>query len=57
LRQDDIEYDGKRSGDIVEGNFDPLEAEVVESDHSNKYNTEREDLLTDGSVVFCLGEL
>mmetsp|Transcript_20422 Transcript_20422/g.59115 ORF Transcript_20422/g.59115 Transcript_20422/m.59115 type:complete len:292 (-) Transcript_20422:437-1312(-) len=51
VREEDVEHDGERSGDVVERHLDPLEAEVVEGDHPHEDNRQGEDSPRDGHVV------
>ncbi|VEU39608.1 unnamed protein product [Pseudo-nitzschia multistriata] len=57
VAQNDVENNGEAPRNVVEGDLDPLEAEVVEGDHAHKDHREGEDLLSDGRLVLRLGEL
>lgn len=48
--EEDVEEDGERAGDLVEGDLDQLEAEVVEGQHQHIDDRERGDLAGDVQV-------
>lgn len=70
--EDDVEDDSERASDLVEGDLDKLETEVVEDDHACEDQREGEHLLKDvgtdlergdvckaqlaGDVAECYGE-
>lgn len=44
IGEKDVEEDGERAGDLVEGDLDQLKAEVVEGQHEDVYDREGSDL-------------
>lgn len=50
VREDDIEHNGERSSDIVKSHFHVLQAEIVERDHADEDQGQREDLQCGGNV-------
>lgn len=52
-----IKDDSQGSSHIVKGDGHPLETEIVKGDHSNKHDTERENLSSGSNLVLGLREL
>jgi len=57
LAQTYVEDNGQGSCDVVKGNLDVFQAEIVEGDHSHENNGQRQNLFANVGIVFRLGEL
>lgn len=50
--EDDVEDDGEGTSNLIEGDFDKLETEIVEDDHTGKDEREGEHLFEDVRADF-----
>jgi len=57
ITQNDIEDKGQASCDVIEGDFYPFQAKVIEGYHSHKDAGQRKNLFAKRWVVFRSGEL